>query len=434
MLSRLAGFVGAVLFLAALNLRADEARPYGIEKRVLWTTSRVVGSPEPRSPYATETAFPRLKFDHPTDIVPSPGNDRLFVAEHMSGHIYSFPNRTDADQAELFLDLRQEGREIWSLAFHPGFAANGFVYVCYNDKKPKPDRNRVSRFHVDPRNPLQADPDSEYIVLEWPTGGHNGGCLKFGRDGYLYISTGDGAGIGDELNTGQFLGDLLGSVLRINVNQSDLGHPYAVPADNPFVNVPGARPEIWAYGLRNPWKMSFDRATGDLWLGEVGQDLWEMVYLIKRGGNYGWGVREGNHVYDPKRKPGGPSLISPPIVEHGHHEARSLTGGFVYRGSRLKDLRGAYVYADYETGKIWALRHDGGQVTEHRELFQSPLHISAFGEDNEGELYLLAYEGVVHRLVPARKIAQPHEFPRKLSETGLFASTKNHRPAPGLIP
>src|SRR5882762_8347103 len=136
MLSRLAGFVGVVFLLAALNLRADEARPYGIEKRVLWTTSRVVGSPEPLSPYATESAFPGLKFDHPSDIVSAPGGDRLFVAEHMSGHIYSFPNQPDADRSELFLDLHQEGWEIWSLAFHPAFATNGFVYVCYNDKKP----------------------------------------------------------------------------------------------------------------------------------------------------------------------------------------------------------------------------------------------------------------------------------------------------------
>ncbi len=429
----LASLAGGVFILAVLGSRADETKPYGIEQRVLWTTSRVVGSPEPPAPYATESAFPKLKFDHPVDIVSAPGSDRLYVAEHLSGRIYSFPNRPDVERAELFLHLPQEGVEIWSLAFHPGFATNGFVYICYNEKKPLPNRNRVSRFTVDPRNPLSADPASEYIVIEWPTGGHNGGCLKFGRDGYLYISTGDGAGIGDELNTGQFLGDLLGSVLRIDVNQSDLGHPYAIPADNPFLTVPGARPELWAYGLRNPWKMSFDRVTGDLWLGEVGQDLWDMVYLIKRGGNYGWGFMEGNHVYNPKRKPGGPSPITPPIVEHGHHEARSLTGGFVYRGSRLKELRGAYIYADYETGKIWTLRYDGARVTELRELFQTPLHISSFGEDNEGELYLVAYEGPIHRLVPATKVTQPHEFPRKLSETGLFTSTKDHQPAPGLI-
>jgi uncharacterized repeat protein (TIGR03806 family) len=414
----------------------NSQRPHGIEKRTFWTASRVIGSPEPPPQYATESAFGKLKFDHPVDLAAAPGSERLFVAEHQSGHVFSFPNKPDVSQsdAELFLDLSGPDRETWSMAFHPGYVTNHFVYVCYNDKKPKPDRNRVSRFYVDPTNSLHAVKDSEYIVLEWVTGGHNGGCIRFGSDGFLYVSTGDGAGIGDELNTGQFLGDLLAGVLRIDVNKSDLGHPYAIPVDNPFITVPGARPEIWAYGLRNPWKMSFDRTTGDLWLGDVGQDLWEMVYLIQRGANYGWPVMEGNHPYNPKIKPGGPSPISPPVVEHGHFEARSLTGGFVYRGARLKELQGAYIYADYETGKIWALRYQDGQVKEHRELLQTPVHISSFGEDNDGELYLVAYEGMIHRIVPAPKIEQPHEFPRKLSETGLFTSTEAHQPAPGLIP
>jgi len=431
---QLAGLAVGFYLLVAANLHAAETRPFGIEKRTLWTTSRVIGSPEPPAPYATEKAFPKLQFDHPVDLVSAPGSDRLFLAEHQTGHIFSFLNDSEIDRADIFLDLREDDREIWSLAFHPGFRTNGFVYVCYNDKKPKPDRNRVSRFHVDPENPIHAERESEYIVLEWPTGGHNGGCLKFGRDGYLYISTGDGAGIGDELKTGQYLGDLLGSVLRISVDQADPRYPYSIPRDNPFVNAPGARPEIWAYGLRNPWKMSFDRGTGDLWLADVGQDLWEMVYLVKGGGNYGWSAMEGNHVYNPKLKAGGPSPITPPIVEHGHHEARSLTGGFVYRGSRLKELRGAYIYADYETGKIWALRYEGQRVVEHRELFQAPFHTSAWGEDNGGELYLVAYEGMIHRLVPAPKVEQAHDFPRLLSETGLFISTKTHQPAPGLIP
>ncbi len=421
------------VFAGVCCLQAAD-KPFGIEKRSLWTTSRVVGSPDPPPPYVTEPAFPKLRFDHAVDLASAPGSDRLFVAEHMSGHIFSFPRQSDVAKAELFLDLSVPGREIWSLAFHPGYTTNGFLYVCYNDKKPKPDRNRISRFYVDPTNSVHAVAESEYIVLEWVTGGHNGGCIKFGPEGFLYVSTGDGAGIGDELNTGQFLGDLLSSVLRINVDRSDLGHSYAVPPDNPFFDLPGVRPEIWAYGLRNPWKMSFDRETGDLWLGEVGQDLWESVFLIKRGGNYGWSVMEGNHSYNPKIKRGGPSQITAPIIEHGHHEARSLTGGYVYRGPRLKELRGAYIYADYETGKIWALRREGDRVIEHRELLQTPLHTAAFGEDNEGELYLVAYEGEIHRMVPAPKRKQPHDFPRKLSETGLFTSTKTLQPAPGLIP
>src|SRR5262249_51761473 len=293
---------------------------------------------------------------------------------------------------------------------------------------------RVSRFHVETKSSVRADPNSEFVVLEWATGGHNGGCIKFGLDGFLYVSTGDGAGIGDELNTGQFVGDLLASILRIDVDKTDLGHPYAIPPDNPFLRIPNARPEVWAYGLRNPWRMSIDRETGDLWVGDVGQDLWESVLLVKRGGNYGWSAMEGTHVYNPKAKPAGPSPITPPVFEHGHDEARSLTGGFVYRGSRLKELGGAYIYADYETGKIWMLRYDGQRVTEHSELFQSPLHFAGLGEDNDGELYFVAYEGMIQRLARAPKITQPHEFPRRLSETGLFTSTKTLQPASGLIP
>src|SRR5947209_19635313 len=197
--SQIIALLMAAPLLAAPYLQGAESRPFGIEKRTLWTTSRVLGSPEPPRPYSTEIAFPKRRFDHAVDLVSAPGSDRLFVAEHQSGHIFSFPNRTEVDHANLFLDLAAPGREIWSLAFHPGYVTNGFVFVCYNDKKPKPDRNRLSRFYVDPTNSLQAVPESEYLILEWPTGGHNGGCIKFGRDGLLYISTGDGAGIGDEL-------------------------------------------------------------------------------------------------------------------------------------------------------------------------------------------------------------------------------------------
>jgi hypothetical protein len=209
-----------------------------------------------------------------------------------------------------------------------------------------------------------------------------------------------------------------------------------VPRDNPFVGVAGARPEVWAYGLRQPWKFSVDRAPGDLWAGDVGQDLWEMVILVRRGGNYGWNVREGNHPFQPWRK-AGPTLILPPVVEHSHAEARSITGGFVYRGSRLRELTGAYLYGDYDTGKVWALRydHDGGRVAWHREIADSSLRIVGFGEDAAGELYLVDHMGgKIHRLVPSPPAEDSSGFPRRLSETGLFPSTRDLRPAPGLVP
>src|SRR5262249_37580106 len=193
---------------------------------------------------------------------------------------------------------------------------------------------------------------------------------------------------------------------------------YGVPRDNPFVNFKGARPEVWAYGLRQPWKMSFDRQTGELWVGEVGQDLWEMVIKVEKGGNYGWSVTEGTHPFRPERKRG-PTPILKPVVEHPHSDFRSLPGGFVYRGQPLQGLVGAYVYGDFATGRVWALRYDGKKVTWHRELVARPLRVVCWGEDNAGELYFLDFMGgQVHRLAPALKVAPTAAFPRKLSETG----------------
>lgn len=262
-----------------------------------------------------------------------------------------------------------------------------------------------------------------------------GGALEFGPDGLLYIATGDGSGIADGLATGQDLSDLLGSLLRIDVDRVPAGRAYGVPDDNPFVGRDGARPEIWSYGHRQVWRFGFDRQTGRLYAGEVGQDLWEMVYVVQKGGNYGWSVREGTHPFRPER-PLGPTPILPPIVEHSHADFRSITGGYVYHGSRLPELRGAYLYGDYDTGKIWSLRYDGQRVTDHRELDDTQFRIVSFGQDSAGEVYFLDFPGGgIHRLVPAPpEPAAARPFPRKLSETGLFASTKDHQVAPGVIP
>jgi uncharacterized repeat protein (TIGR03806 family) len=278
--------------------------------------------------------------------------------------------------------------------------------------------------------------------------------LKFGPDGYLYIVTGDGSGIADELQTGQDVTDLLGSVLRIDVDHpketnpkrkrgpdtndaqdADPARKYSIPKDNPFIGTKDVRPEIWAYGLRQLWRMSFDRTTGDLWGGEIGQDLWEMVYVIERGGNYGWSVQEGTHPFRPERKLG-PTPIQRPIIEQPHTDFRSITGGFVYHGKRLPELRGAYIYGDFDTGRIWGLRYDRSakKVTWHQELAQTGRRVIGFAEDKDGELYVLDFVGgQLHELKRAPAVEQAY-FPRKLSETGLFASTKDHQPAPGLIP
>ncbi|MEE3220513.1 MAG: PQQ-dependent sugar dehydrogenase, partial [Planctomycetota bacterium] len=323
-------------------------------------------------------------------------------------------------------------------ALHPQFQQNGYFYVAYilDPAKNEPHGTRLVRFQVDPKNPLDGDRATEKLLLTWPSGGHNGGCLKFGPDGYLYVCTGDSSGLNDEALTGQDLGNVSGAILRIDVDPEEGGGPYAVPDDNPFVATKGARPEIWAYGLRQPWKISFDRKTGDLWTGNVGQDLWEQIFIVERGGNYGWSVMEGSRPFRPDR-PRGPSPFVQPIVEHDHAEFRSITGGFVYHGSRLQDLTGAYVYGDYDTGKIWMLRYDRRQqrVTENRELLDSQLRLVGFGEDNAGELYLVDHMGGrLSRLEPNPAAGQKTDFPRTLSETGLFASVADHRPAAGVIP
>ena len=267
-----------------------------------------------------------------------------------------------------------------------------------------------------------------------PPNGHDGGDLAFGNDGYLYVSAGDGSSDSDANLTGQTLDDLLGSVLRIDVDHPDPGRNYSVPKDNPFVDRPGARPELWAYGLRNPWRLSYDRPSGQLWVGNNGQDLWEQVYLIQKGANYGWSLTEGSHIFQAQRK-AGPDPISPPAAEHPHSEARSLTGGRVYRGSRLPELVGAYIYGDWSTGRVWGVRHDGKQATWQNELVDTPFNITGFGTDHSGELYIIDQGSGFYRLEPTTEADRPTQpFPRKLSETGLFASVPGHKPHPATIP
>ncbi|HEY7313208.1 MAG TPA: PQQ-dependent sugar dehydrogenase [Gemmataceae bacterium] len=418
-----------ILVLLSLSSAAPDGKPVGMDKRIAWTTSRIKGSPEPPPPFRSEVAFPKLKFFEPLDLACVPGKNRLAVATR-PGKIFTFANDPATTKAELLLDVK---KLVYAITFHPQFARNGYLYVTYIAEDNKPNGTRVARYQAK-GDPPKADPASEKILFEWPAGGHNGGCLKFGPDGYLYIGTGDGSGIADQLHTGQDVSDVLSSILRIDVDRPGDGKPYSIPKDNPFVGREGARPEIWAYGLRQPWKFSFDRQTGELWCGDVGQDLWEMVYRIRKGGNYGWSVMEGAHEFRPERKKG-PTPILKPLVEHPHSDFRSITGGFVYRGKRLKDLAGAYVYGDFDTGRVWALRYDGKKVTEQRELTKLQQRIVSFGEDESGELYHLDWVGgQVHRLTPAPKTNESADFPRKLSETGLFASTKEHKPAAGLIP
>ncbi|MBT4866169.1 MAG: c-type cytochrome [Planctomycetaceae bacterium] len=428
------GILIAATFLLSDN-QADAVKNTQSKPRELWTTSKVKGSPDPPAPFRVELAFPNLTFNEPLAMTSAPGTDRLFVAERY-GKVLSFPNDPNVEQADVLLDLGKD-KVIYGVAFHPKFGENGHFYVTYidNPKAEDPHGTHVSRFTMTDKDAFKADPESEQLILRWPSGGHNGGCLKFGHDDFLYIGTGDSSGINDEGLNGQDITTLSGAILRIDVDHPNgENKTYGIPSDNPFVDEPEARGEIWAYGLRQPWKFTFDTQTGDLWTGNVGQDLWEMVFRIERGGNYGWSVTESSHPFRPERKRG-PSPILPPIVEHDHANFRSITGGFVYRGKRLEDLQGAYIYGDYDTGRIWMLRYDGDtkKVTDHKELVDSSLRLVGFGEDHAGELYLVDHiSGRINRLSPNTAQAST-DFPRKLSQTGLFTSVKDHTPATGLV-
>lgn len=351
----------------------------------------------------------------------SPAGDtsRLYIVEQQTGRIRIIKN--GALLTSPFLDIgariKATGSEqgLLSLVFHPDYQTNGYFYVNYTDLS---GAVAVSRFSVSSGNPDSAVSASELILLiiPEPEANHNGGTLLFGpNDGYLYIGLGDGGGSGDNHGTignGQDTATLLGKILRIDV---DGGSPYAIPANNPFVGRPGAD-EIWAYGLRNPWRMSFDRATGDLYIGDVGQDLWEEIDFqpsFSPGGvNYGWRLMEGNHCFNPLNNcdPGG---LTRPITEYSHAIGCSVIGGYVYRGCQIPELRGTYFYADYCTGRIWSFRYNGtflSDSTERTAQLDPPgsqliSQVSSFGEDARGELYILDIaDGEVYKIISADSV------------------------------
>ena len=401
--------------------------------RVPWRTSGIQGLPEPPGPYKLERAFPELSFDLPVEMVWSPGLGKFALLE-VDGKVFAFDDDQGASNPALMIDLKEtvQAEKAYGMVFHPDFRSNRFIYLCYIIEKISSDGTKVSRFTVRDTDPPTIDPASEKMLLSWRSGGHNGCSLQFGPDGFLYISTGDGtpAAPPDGLNTGQDIGDLLSSVLRIDVDNAEEDKNYRVPADNPFVDLEGARPEVWAYGLRNPWRMSFDRESGDLWVGDVGWETKEMIYKVRSGGNYGWSVMEGSQPVKPDDIRG-PTPILAPTVEHLHTEAKSITGGFVYYGNRLKDLTGNYVYGDYITGKIWSLNERENRL---RELADTTIAIICFAPDAEGELYVVDYGGPIYRLVENSETTHTKPFPRKLSETGLFADITKLEPAEGVIP
>jgi glucose/arabinose dehydrogenase len=327
------------------------------------------------------------------------GSNRVFALVQ-EGQIHVFPNDDKAEKTSIFLDIRdrvrysdkQNEEGLLGLAFHPKFKTNGEFFVFYTDVKAKM-ANVVSRFRVRKDDPNRADPASEEEIIrfEKPYWNHDGGTILFGPDGFLYVTHGDGGLANDPYENGQNLKTLLGKVLRLDVDGKANGKKYAIPKDNPFVGKSNAAPEIWAYGLRNVWRMAFDRKTGVLWAGDVGQNLYEEIDLLKAGGNYGWNLRESLHPFGKKGVGVRDDLIDP-IWEYHHDIGKSITGGVVYRGVKLPELDGAYLYADYVTMRLWALWYDPskGRVVANREIKGPARPVLSFGEDEQGEAYFLA--------------------------------------------
>ncbi len=321
------------------------------------------------------------------------GSGRVFVAEQ-GGTIRTLPG------GDLFLDIRDQVRAggeqgLLGVAFHPRFRENGYLYVNYTDQQ---GNTVIARFTA-AANRRTADPATEERVLyqRQPAANHNGGMLAFGPDGYLYIGLGDGGGSNDTYQNGQDRASLLGKLLRIDV---DRGAPYVIPRDNPFVDAAGMRPEIWAYGLRNPWRFSFDRATGDLYIGDVGQNRFEWVHFqpaASRGGqNYGWPIVEGRACL--RGTTCDRTGLTAPIAVYEHEPECAIVGGYVYRGARATALRGQYLFGDACSGRIWTLRREGDQW-HMQERLQTKRYLSSFGEDEAGEVYVADLAGKVYRII-----------------------------------
>ena len=366
--------------------------------------------------YGVVPAFPDIFLGQPTDIrAANDGSDRLFVCDK-AGKIYVFDNDPSVTSTRTFLDLTAvvitpSEMGLLGVDFHPNYSENGYFYVNYNAREDGKDYTRISRFTVSAEDPDAADPNSEVIMLQFvqPFKNHDGGQIAFGPDGYLYIATGDGGSGSDPLNAGQDLRTLLGKILRIDVDNPDEGLAYGVPETNPFAGNSHYMPEIYAWGLRNPWRFSFDSETGQLWCGDVGQNLYEEIDIIEKGGNYGWRIMEGFHCFNPNNPNDrnfdcdSVSLIAP-VWEYDHSGGNvSITGGYVYRGENLPGLQGDYIYADFASGRVWALTHTP-DATSNVLIQDTPLNISTFGIDEAGELYIGGFDGKIYEIVETSSV------------------------------
>ncbi len=424
-------FQSLVFFLILSSAKAIPFRPSNI---------RIPLDAPDTSAVLYKNAFPNLDFSRPVLMVEAPDESERFFVVEQRGHIRVFPKLSSVNNFQTFADLTNVvsfGGEmgLLAMAFAPDYAQSGEFYVSYTVRRSNqahPIRLVLARMRVSAENQNIADPQSLQIVLEIQKDfadydNHNGGMIAFGPDGMLYMSVGDGGGGGDFHNNAQRLDNLWGKILRIDPRSQ---HPYAIPADNPFSGATQERGEIWAYGLRNPWRFSFDRELGTLWAADVGQSRREEINIIEKGRNYGWRIFEGPLLHNnPENIPF--FHFYPPLWHYPQGPENSVTGGYVYRGTKIPNLRGRYIYGDYGSGRTWALNHSNGVGLNTQELGRVE-QVSSFAEDKNGELYALSYsEGVVYSLLPNQN-TQTTVLPDKLSATGLFADTPSLSPVEGL--
>jgi glucose/arabinose dehydrogenase len=357
-----------------------------------------------------ERVFPNVTFNAPLAMLQAPGDDSRWFVVEQGGSVRTFPNDQTVTQLTEFIDISDRvdvGSEtgLLGMAFHPQYPSIPQVFLSYT--RPGASASQpvsvISRFSsADGGLTLNPGSEQEILTLAQPFPNHNGGHIVFGPDGLFYVGLGDGGSAGDPLGHAQNVTTLFGTLLRVDV---DGATPYTIPADNPFAQSSGGeRPEIYAWGLRNPWRWSFDRTTGRLWLGDVGQGAWEEVDVVSMGQNYGWSRREGAHCFPPGSSCSTAGLIDP-IAEYSHANGRcSITGGYVYRGLQIPDLQGVYLYGDFCSGTLWGLREVQQSAPLNQVVIESGLNISSFGEDVDGELYVVDLNGGLYRIVPTEGV------------------------------
>jgi len=413
------------------NTTTGDVGSFGLSQRLPLSPVNFPLNPGQPGSFSVVNAFPNLSFVAPVFFAGLPGTNQAVVVEQ-AGIIHRFDVDAQVASTVVMLDINSQvlfsGEQgLLGMAFHPDFANNGFFYVHYSASNPR--RSVISRFTYNSQTGMAASA-SEFILLQvdQPFGNHNAGSLAFGPDDKLYIAFGDGGSGGDPDDNAQNRGTLLGSIIRIDV---DTGSPYDIPSDNPFVGEAGVRGEIWAYGFRNPFRFSFDRQTGTLWVGDVGQINREEIDIVQAGGNYGWRVFEGTQPYTSSQNTPPNATLIPPVIDYDRSLGNAVIGGYVYRGAALPTLRGAYVYGDFGSGRIWSLLYNGTQVVSNTEI-ANVANLTSFGEDNNGELYAVSGSGSIFRFIETGG-GTGNTAPLLLSETGIFTDTRNLTVADGFI-